>query len=97
VWLESDYYTGRRQTVFMDLFNRIVRNQRHHFGWLVVNETLFDVSPAGIFDFIEHAHPIQGPTSIGRTPLVTSVFGPVDSVEGLGEFGVGVELPDVDQ
>jgi hypothetical protein len=96
VWLESDYYTGCRKSTFMDLFSRMAVEQRFSFGWLVINETLFDVSPKGTFDLIEHGHSIQGPTAITRKPLVATVFVPRDNIEGIGEFGVGVELPDVD-
>jgi hypothetical protein len=96
VWLESDYYTGVRAEVMKDLFERLAMGQRHRFSWLVINETLFDVSPKGRFDFIEHAHAISGPTSYGRDPRVFTVFVGPNVVEERGEFGVGVELPDID-
>jgi hypothetical protein len=96
VWLESDYYTGVRAEVMKDLFDRLAVGQRHRFSWLVINETLLDVSPKGRFDFIEHGHAISGPTSYGRDPRVFTVFVGPNVVEGRGEFGVGVELPDID-
>ncbi len=96
VWLESDYYTGGRSEVFHDLFRRIKEAEKHHFGWLVLNETLFDVSPKGRFDFIEHAHIIQGPMAVTRLTVVSNVF-ISDGETHLGEFGEGTELPDIDE
>ena len=96
VWLESDYYSGGRKNTFMDLFRRLANARRHFFGWLIINETIFDVSPRGVFDLIEHGHSIRGPAAIIDSPIVSIVFVPTDSTEGIGEFGVGVELPDAD-
>jgi hypothetical protein len=96
VWLESDHYAGARKDAFVDLFNRIATGARHRFGWLVINETLFDVSPKGIFDFVEHAHLVRGPVAMTENPIVSTVFVSDDAIEGRGEFGVGAELPDID-
>jgi hypothetical protein len=96
LWLETDYYVGSRKNTFVDLFKRLAANQRDAFGWLMINETLFDVSPKGHFDLIEHAHMIRGPTAFGSHPLVSAVFAP-DPSGTTGEFGTGRELPDIDQ
>lgn len=96
LWLETDYYVGNRKDTFVDLFNRLASNQRDFFGWLVINETLFDVSPKGYFDLIEHAHMIRGPKAVGFAPLVSGVFAP-DSTSPTAEFGMGRQLPDIDE
>ena len=61
------------------------------------NETLLDVSPKGRFDLIEHAHMIQGPSATGPRPLVSGVFGLPSTTPTTGEFGVGEDLPDIDE
>lgn len=97
VWLETDYFIGRRREVLLDFFRRLSEKQEHTVGWIVINETLLDVSPRGRFDLIEHAHMIQGPTAAGPRPLVSGVFGLSSSAKSTGEFGVGEELPDIDE
>ena len=62
----------------------------------MINETLFDVSPKGYFDFIEHAHMIRGPKAVGPRPLISGVFAP-DPTSATAEFGVGRQLPDIDE
>ena len=95
LWLETDYYVGNRKDTFVDLFNRLASNQKDIFGWLMINETLFDVSPKGYFDLIEHAHMIRGPKAVGSHPLVSGVFAP-DPASPTAEFGIGRQLPDID-
>jgi hypothetical protein len=95
LWLETDYYVGNRKITFLDLFNRLVSNEKDIFGWLMINETLFDVSPKGHFDLIEHAHMIRGPKAVGSHAPVTGVFAP-DQGSPTAEFGIGGELPDID-
>jgi hypothetical protein len=95
LWLETDYYVGNRKNTFLDLFNRLASNQKDIFGWLLINETLFDVSPKGHFDLIEHAHMISGPRAVGSHPPVSGVFAP-DRGSATVEFGIGRELPDID-
>lgn len=96
LWLESDYYTDGRGNTFFDLFDRMVSGRKYYFGWLVLNELLFDVSPKGRFDLIEHAHIIRGPTALSSKPLVTDVFTNDGSNYGLSAFGAGADLPDID-
>ena len=97
LWLETDYFIGGRREVLLDFFRRLSAKQQHTVGWVVINETLLDVSPKGRFDLIEHAHMIQGPTATGPRPLVSGVFGLPSSPQTTGEFGVGEDLPDIDE
>lgn len=96
IWVESDYFLQGRRDILLDLFQRLKTNQRDRFSWIVVNETLVDVSPLGNFDLIEHAHMIQGPAASTRIPPVSSLFTVPDGDGGAGEFGVGRSLPDID-
>lgn len=97
LWLETDYFIGGRREVLLDFFRRLSEKQEHTVGWIVINETLFDVSPKGRFDLIEHAHMIQGPTATTPHPLVSGVFGRPDPTPTTREFGVGEDLPDIDE
>ena len=97
LWLETDYFIGGRREVLLDFFRRLSAKQQHTVGWIVINETLLDVSPKGRFDLIEHAHMIQGPTATAPHPLVSGVFGLPSPVRTIGEFGVGHELSDIDE
>jgi hypothetical protein len=63
----------------------------------VLNETLLDGSPRGLFDLIEHAHLIRGITALGEDPIVSGMFGKTDQSDPYAEFGVGAELPDIDE
>ena len=96
LWLESDYFVGNRKSTFLDLFNRLASKQKDIFGWIIINETLFDISPKGYFDLIEHAHFIRGPMAVHSHPLVSGVFAPND-LAPTNEFGVGQQLPDIDE
>jgi hypothetical protein len=95
--LETDYFIKGRQEVLLDFFRRLSANTRKTVGWIVINETLLDVSPKGRFDLMEHAHMIRGPTATASHPLVSGVFAQCDSSLTPGEFGVGNELPDIDE
>ena len=99
MWVESDYYLQGRSDTLRNLFERIHRNARDLFGWLVVNETVLDVSPKGFFDMIEHCHVIQGPTALTAKAPVTAILTrhSTDPVITGGEFGVGTSLPDIDE
>jgi hypothetical protein len=97
LWLETDYSIGGRREVLLDLFTRLSADTGHAVGWIVINETLLDVSPKGRFDLIEHAHMIQGPTATAPHPLVSGVFGEPIPSRTTGEFGIGHELPDIDE
>jgi len=97
VWVETDYFVGRRKEVMLDLFNRLNQKNDQSVGWIVLNETLLDVSPLGRFDLIEHAHMIRGPLAISSDPIVTGIFGGSDESDPKAEFGIGAELPDIDE
>lgn len=99
VWLESSHPLGNRRESMLDLYERIKKNERDFFGWLILNEIYFDVSPKGFFDLIEHAHMIEGPLALAKTPLVSTIFTEQESDDDgqLGEFGVGKLLPDIDE
>ncbi len=96
VWLERDYSLGHRQEEMLDFFDKIRFSARDLFSWILFNETCLDVSPQGSFDLIEHCHIISGPSARGRNPLVTNVFTKENEVDGLGEFGIGHDLPEID-
>lgn len=95
LWLESNYNLGGRAHTLEDLRARIVANGTDNFGWIIVNETLLDISPKGFFDLIEQAHYMRGPTANSRPPEVTNVF--TTGITGAGRFGRGTELPDIDE
>ncbi len=97
LWLETDYFIGGRREVLLDFFKRLSAKQQHTVGWIVINETLLDVSPKDRFDLIEHAHMIQGPTATAPHPLVSGVFGLLSPTPTTREFGVGEDLPDIDE
>ena len=80
----------------MYLFNRLVSKQKNLFGWIVINESLCDISPKGYFDLVEHARFIRGPLAVGSSPLISGVFAP-NNLAATNEFDVGDELPDIDE
>lgn len=92
MWIETAYFIGHRRDVMLDLFDRLNKQGNPSVEWIVLNETLLDVSPLGSFDFIEHAHMIKGPRATGDDPIVSGLFGGVDESDPKSEFGVGVEL-----
>jgi len=95
VWFERDWAHGHRQDELMDFFSRLYKTQKDIFSWIIFNETIFDVSINGVFDFIEHAHPISGPTANYLAPLLTTVFTNMTGERyDNGEFGIGYEVPD---
>lgn len=97
-WFERDGFAGNRKKELLDFFSRIHRNQRDIFSWIIFNETILDVSTGGIFDLIEHSHPISGPSSNSVPPFVTSIFTHDEQqLEEIAEFGVGHNLPDIDE
>ena len=97
VWLETEYSVGARQDALVNLLGRLLTNPANQFGWIVINETLFDISPQGRFDLIEHGHFIRGPTAVTPEAPVCGVFADEIPHEGGGEFGLGRELPDIDE
>ncbi len=96
IWLERDYSLGHRQEDMLYFFDKIRSSGRDLFSWILFNETCLDVSPKGCFDLIEHCHIISGPSARGGKPLVTNIFAKENEMDGLGEFGIGHDLPDID-
>jgi hypothetical protein len=97
LWLETDYAIGRRQKQLLDFHARLSSQPNYKVGWIVINETLLDISPKGAIDLTEHAHLIRGPNATGPEPLVSGVLATTPQDTGLdGEFGVGNQLPDID-
>jgi len=95
-WFDRDHAIGHRREIFENLMERMEKNARDQFSWMIFNETVFDVSPKGNFDLIEHAHIIQGPNAVSDTP-VTNAFVEGDIVATDPDLtGIGAELPDVD-
>jgi hypothetical protein len=80
----------------INLFRAMQSYGKDVFSWVVLDETCLDVSPRGNFDLIEHAHFISGPSASDPCPSVTNVFTYDEHAEGLGEFGIGHDLPDID-
>ncbi len=95
LWLETDYFIQGRKDAYQDLFNRLRTSQRDVFGWLILNETMFEASPKGRYALTENAHVIRGPAAIGLQPLVSGVFAP-GSASVIGEFGSMEEMADLD-
>ena len=97
-WFERDYAIGHRQNEMLDFFGRIKSAARDIFAWIIFNETCFDVSPEGRYDLIENAHIVRGPGALSSSPMVTCVFTqPDERTRKLAEFGIGHEMPDIDQ
>jgi hypothetical protein len=97
-WFERDYSIGHRQNELLDFFTRIKTSARDIFAWIVFNETCFDVSFEGRFDLIENAHIVRGPGATFPKPMVTCVFTlPDERTSKLAEFGIGHDMPDVDE
>lgn len=96
-WFDRDHAIGPRREVFDDLVQRMERNAQDQFASMIFNESVFDVSPKGNFDLIEHAHIINGPNSTSHPP-VTNVFVDGETIAtGPDLTGIGVELLDVDE
>lgn len=96
VWFERDPSFGHRRNELVDFCSRVENKAKDRFSWIVFNETILDLTIAGRFDFIEHAHFVAGPTHNFEKPLVLNVFSPSNSEEIGGLFGVGLVLPDWD-
>jgi hypothetical protein len=86
---------GHRHGELMHFFEKLRRNAKDFFSWLIFNETILEVSPKGRFDLIEHAHIIEGPSASTKRPFVTNIFTHGTGVES-GPFGIGKELPHID-
>jgi hypothetical protein len=96
VWAARDLGHGHRQQQLVKLVETLHLREKLDFSWMVINETVADVSVRGRFDFQEHASWIPGRYRRGELPPVTSVFiGPGDD-RGPGEWGIGMVLPPID-
>ncbi len=94
--IETEHCIGDREKPILDLVERLRKNNRDSFGWLIINELYFDVSPKGYFDMIEHAHKINGPVATFDDPIVTNVFTSEFDSNGTTRIG-GVLPPDIDK
>lgn len=96
-WYDKEHAIGHRQDSIRKLVEQMKKNARDWFSWLIFNETIFDVSPKGCFDLIEHAHTVGGPHAYGSAPPVTVVFSSGDTVStGPDLTGIGATLPGID-
>jgi hypothetical protein len=97
VWIERDQAVGNRSKELLDFITRLKPEFSKHLSWLLFNELVIDVTPEGRFDFVEHAHPVGGPSQLGQHPPVTLVFvEPEHYSSEVGDFGVGATLPPLD-
>jgi len=94
-WFEREPSLGNRQRELLDFLNRLKVNQKDEFSYIILNETIMDVTPKGSFDFVEHAHRISGPTAKQLEPIVSGVF-LGETIPGIGEFGIGQIVPEID-
>ncbi|MDC0743136.1 hypothetical protein [Polyangium mundeleinium] len=98
VCFERDNPLGPRRDELLHFLETLRKNSdKHTFGWTIFNELVINMSPAGRFDFVEHAHAIAGPKRMSSRPHVATVFVPESAIRSsVGAFGVGVEMPPVD-
>ena len=98
VWIERDVAVGDRSKELIHFMTSVKPEMSAHLSWLVFNEIIPDITPAGRFEFIEHAHPISGPSQIGPRPIVENVFvEPAHIAAETGHFGVGAALQPLDE
>lgn len=97
VWIERHVGHGHRKAQLTKLVDTLEEKKALDFSWIVLNETVSDVSVGGHFDFQEHASPILGDASGSSSPPVTNVFMEPEDFRGRGEWGVGVVLPSMDE
>lgn len=94
---ERDSGAGHRRDNLLKLFNSM-KEKGDVFGWLILNELHFLVSPEGRFDLQEHAHPISGLAQFTKHPPISCVY--ADPLMGDYNdstlFGIGHILPDID-
>lgn len=96
VWFERKPSKGHSKNELLHFLQTLRSNSNDIFSWLLFNETIFDVSLQGIYDLIEHTHIIKGPSAKTKFPLVTNIFTKDNLNQGIGEFGKGHPLPDID-
>jgi hypothetical protein len=95
VWFERNIGHGHRRDQLVKFVDTLEAKRKVDFGWIVLNESVSDVSLGGHFDFQEHASLIRGDQHRSVRPVVTTVF--VEPDRGQGEWGVGVVLPSIDE
>lgn len=97
-WIERDHSLGNRQNELLDFLYRLATNAKDVFAWIIFNETALEVSPKGHFDLIEYSHFVGGPAAKAKEPLLTTIFTKHEELKLTGgEFGIGHELPDIDE
>jgi hypothetical protein len=88
VCFERNLALGHRREVLMELYEKMKREDKRRFGWLIFNEMIFDVDQAGYFRFDERCHPLSCRTDAIAEPVVYAVFGKGDSLlPGTTPFG----------
>ncbi len=95
VWFERSPEYGHRQENLFKLSDTLAAKSKV-FAWIIMNETFADVSIGGRFDFQEHASGLGGLARATEEPPVASVFVDLHDVRGTGEWGVGLDLPSID-
>lgn len=97
LWFEREGLDTIRQNELLDIHKRLQMKQKDIFSWMVFNETVLDTSPNGIPDIIEHAHFLTCSIAPNEHPFVENVFVDSDDSQELGEFGIGREMPCIDE
>lgn len=93
LWLESEYFQGDKTETFLNFLQDLDKRPRP-YDWLIINETLFDTSPEGRFDVVEHARFRKGSGNLDAEPQVLNVFS--DGVASTSDFHRAPELPGID-
>lgn len=97
VWIERDSAWGHRAKHLREFCGR-VEARREVFSHLIFNESYAQVTPLGFFDFQEHVSGLGGLKRTSDDSAVMRVFTQPEDGEGaLGEWGVGVKLPSLDE
>lgn len=96
VWFERSAELGHRREHLLKL-SEVLEAKSKQFAWIIANETFFDVSIGGRFDFQEHASGLGGTLRGTDEPPVATVFVGEKSLRGIGEWGVGLSLPPIDE
>jgi hypothetical protein len=98
VAFERDIPLGHRHDQLAAFLRKLIEDNRSEAGAIVFNEAVITVSPQGRFDFVEHAHPITRIDGPFDSPPISGIFlGPEDIVAEDGDWGIGGQLPPIDE
>jgi hypothetical protein len=95
-WFERSSAWGDRAAYLHRFFDELA-HVTEPFSHIVFNETYPEITPQGRFDFQEHASAIGGPSRTQDRPEVTTVFSEPGDRIGVGDWGVGLKLPSLDE